>query len=185
MKNTLSPLEPPFTQEVAETLAQYPQTDGYILQLFRVFANSVRFLKHKGVSNFLDEDSPLTLREREITILRVCANTDCEYEWGIHVAIFASAAQLSQEQIKATRDKVPAECWSNKETTLLNAIDQLCLASKINSETYQQLQSYYSQAEQLEIMALCSNYLLVSFVANTTELPLESFSQRFDTESKR
>lgn len=53
----------------------------YLLQLFRVFANSPRFLK-KGALNLLDKDSPLTLRQREIVILRVCANNDCEYEWG-------------------------------------------------------------------------------------------------------
>lgn len=181
MKNILNPLAPPFSKEVSETLAQYPQTDGYILKLFRVFANSLRFLKHKGVSNFLDKDSPLLLREREIIILRVCANTNCEYEWGIHVAIFASAAQLSQKQINATREKIPADCWSSQEATLLSAVDQLCQAAKIKPETYKEIQSYYSSEQQLEIMALCSNYLLVSFVANTTELTLEPFSERFET----
>ena len=35
---------------------------------------------------------PLSLREREIVIDRTCALTGCEYEWGVHVAIFAEAA---------------------------------------------------------------------------------------------
>ena len=35
---------------------------------------------------------PLSLREREIVIDRTCALTGCEYEWGVHVALFAKAA---------------------------------------------------------------------------------------------
>ena len=45
---------------------------------------------------------PLSLREREIVIDRTCALTGCEYEWGVHVAIFAGAAELTEEQIRAT-----------------------------------------------------------------------------------
>ncbi|GAA3246389.1 carboxymuconolactone decarboxylase family protein [Dactylosporangium siamense] len=32
----------------------------------------------------------LTLREREIVILRTCARRGCEYEWGAHVLVFAN-----------------------------------------------------------------------------------------------
>lgn len=81
MKHVLKPIEPPFSPDVAEIFAQYPQgKDGYIIRLFRVFANSMRFLTKKGALNLLDKESPVSLREREIAILRVTANKDCEYE---------------------------------------------------------------------------------------------------------
>ncbi|MFT5775175.1 hypothetical protein [Hyphomonas sp.] len=57
MANSLTPLNAPYPPDVAEILATYPNTDGYILTLFRTFANSVRFLK-KGVPNQLDRESP-------------------------------------------------------------------------------------------------------------------------------
>ena len=43
-------------------LAKYPGVDGYILSLFRVFANSLRFLK-KGAVKLLDPDSGLVVRQ--------------------------------------------------------------------------------------------------------------------------
>jgi len=91
MKNVLSPLEAPYSEEIAAALAQYPQRDGYVLSLFRVFANSARFLK-KGVLNLLDKGSPICLMQRELIILRICANNHCEYEWGVHVSAFAKVA---------------------------------------------------------------------------------------------
>jgi len=104
MKHVLQPLEPPFSPDVQKIFERYPQgNDGYIIRLFRVFANSLRFLAGKGVANLLDRDSPLALRERELIILRVTANKDCEYEWGIHVTVFAKPAGFSQEQVAATK----------------------------------------------------------------------------------
>ena len=98
MKAILKPLESPFKPEIDQVLENYPKQDGYLLKRFRVFANGQRFLK-KGVPNLLDKQSPLSLRECEIVILRVCANNQCEYEWGVHVAIFASYVSLSGAQI--------------------------------------------------------------------------------------
>ena len=121
---SLKPIEAPFAPAVAEILETYPQRDGYLLKLFRVFANSDRFLR-KGVLNLLDKDSPLPLRIREIVILRVTANLDCEYEWGVHVTAFGDAAQLNQSQIRDTRlgDPTPA-CWSDDEILLIEVVDE-------------------------------------------------------------
>jgi len=70
MKSELKPLDPPYSEEISNALKQYPTQDGYLLKLFRVFANSLRFLSGKGVINLLDERSPLTLAERELVIDR-------------------------------------------------------------------------------------------------------------------
>ena len=44
----------------------------------------------------------LSVRDRELIILRTCYLNRCEYEWGVHVCIFARAAGLSQEELAAT-----------------------------------------------------------------------------------
>lgn len=131
MTNRLRPIAEPFQPDVATALAAYPQQDGYILSLFRTFANSLRFLR-KGVPNLLDRESPLSLRIREIVILRVTANKNCEYEWGVHVSIFAAAAKFSQAQIEATRSgPIDPDLWSEPEASLLKAIDSLCSTGRI------------------------------------------------------
>ena len=179
MKRALTPLEEPFPAEVAAVLASYPKRDGYVLQLFRVFANSLRFLK-KGTVNLLDRDSPLSMREREIVILRVCANNDCEYEWGVHVTAFAEHVGLSAAQIAATRlAGLEDGSWTPSEGLLIRAVDELCENGRIRAATYRGIQKLYSVEQQLEILALAGNYHTISFVANTAELPGEPFGARF------
>ena len=179
MPHVLTPLTEPYPPEAAEILKTYPQQGGYLLTLFRTFANSVRFLK-KGVANLLDADSPLTLRQREIVILRTTANRDCEYEWGVHVAAFAKRAELSDEQVRATRleDSI-APCWAPEEQTLVRAVDELCSHARIEDATLAAVQETFTRDQQLEILALVGNYHTVSFVANTARLAAEPFAARF------
>ena len=182
MLHILSPVEPPFDPEIGDQLAKYPSSDGYILSLFRTFANSHRFLR-KGVPNLLDRQSPLSLRTREITILRVTANRSCEYEWGVHVAYFAKAAKLTPEQVRATRLGSPDEdIWNEKDQTLIRFIDELCATGAPTSETLKHIQTDWTKEQQLEILALCGTYTTISMVANTAGLPPEPFAARFPIE---
>jgi alkylhydroperoxidase family enzyme len=179
MTHPLKPVPEPFSAEVAAILAGYPQRDGYILQLFRVFANSVRFLR-KGTANLLDRDSPLPMRERELVILRVCANNHCEYEWGVHVSAFAAHVGLDAAQIAATRQTIgAADCWNSQERTLLTVVDELCANGRLSAPTLQAFQDAWTAEAQLEILALAGNYHTISFVANTAALAPEPFAARF------
>ena len=181
MKQILKPINPPYSSEVALKLKGYPQgKDGYIIALFRVFANSMRFLDKKGVLNLLDKKSPLSLRDRELIILRVTANRDCEYEWGVHVATFAKTAGLNPEQVAATRlGRSDQDCWTQNDSLLLKCVDELCSHAKIQDDTLELFQDRFSLEQQLEIMALCGNYHTVCFVANTTRLPGEEIGSTF------
>jgi alkylhydroperoxidase family enzyme len=185
MTQRLQPLEPPYPPEIEAILARYPQRGGYLLTLFRTFANSRRFLE-KGVANLLDEASPLSLRQREVVILRVTANLDCEYEWGVHVAAFARQAGLSEQQIAATRGgDASAPCWSPEEQLLLRTVDDICTEGRVSDAILPAFQETWSLEQQLEILALCGAYHTVSFVANTARLAPEPFGARFPTDDSR
>jgi alkylhydroperoxidase family enzyme len=179
MPNILAPVPDPIPPGAAEILKRYPQRGGYLLSLFRTFANSVRFLE-KGVPNLLDDRSPLSLRQREIVILRVTARRDCEYEWGVHIAAFGKQAGFTAEQIAATRLSGPDEpCWPPEESLLIRVADELCDAGRLSSLTLEGFQATWTLEQQLEILALCGAYHTVSFVANTARLPPEPFGARF------
>jgi len=179
MINKLTPIEEPFPPTIAAILSQYPQQNGYILKLFRAFANSERFLI-KGVPNLLDDESPLDIRIREIVILRVTAKKNCEYEWGVHASIFANAAMLSTDQIRATREESSdAQCWSQEEQLLINAIDELLGDGKLSADVHKEFNARWTAEQQLEILALCGTYQTVSFVANVAEVSSEEFGKKF------
>lgn len=179
----LRPVGEPFSPEVKEAFKRYPKRGNYVIGLFRVFANSLRLL-NKGFVNLLDKESPLSIMEREIIILRVSANNNCEYEWGVHVSAFAEYAKLSAEQVKATvvHDH-EATCWNERQGLLIQSIDELCDKGRIQAETLDRFRKTWDLEQQLEILTLAGSYHTIAFIANSAELPLEEFATRFPRQS--
>ena len=181
MSNILKPIAKPYPQDVAAVLEKYPKVDGYLLKLFRTFANSLRFLT-KAVPNLLDAESPLPMHQREIVILRITANNKCEYEWGVHVTAFSAHAGLTDEHVAATYlSDHTAPCWDTSEALLIKVIDELCSTGTISDETLSDFQRNWTVEQQLEVLALAGTYHTVSFVANAARVKLEDFGARFPT----
>jgi alkylhydroperoxidase family enzyme len=174
----LAPLAPPYAPEIQ---AQFDRImrGAPPLVLFRVMAGHARAWEKFRAGGLLDR-GPLSLREREIVIDRTCARTGCEYEWGVHVATFAEAAHLTDEQVRATvRDKADAACWSGAEQALIAAVDALHERAALGDAEFAALSSHYDEAQILEIIMLCGFYRTVSYLANTLALPLEEKAARF------
>jgi alkylhydroperoxidase family enzyme len=185
MKHPLSPINPPFNPEISTALEAYPKQDGYLLTLFRVFANSARFLTGKGVVNLLDQGSPISLKERELVILRTCSRNNCEYEWGVHVAVFSEKAGLTSSQVTMTKlGDSHSDCWNESERLLIMIVDELCNTGELINTTQSLFQNHWNTKQQLEILALIGNYHTVSFVANVAKLSRESFAAKFPTSAQ-
>src|SRR5882757_2358874 len=120
----VAPLQPPYAPDIAEQFDRIMR-GAPPLVLFRVVAGNARAWEKFRAGSLLDR-GPLSLRKREIVIDRTCALTGCEYEWGVHVAAFAAAAHLTDEQVRATvLGKAEAPCWSAAEQALIAAVDAL------------------------------------------------------------
>ena len=105
----LAPLEPPYAPEIREQFDRIMRGAPPLL-LFRTIAVSPRAWEKFSAGGLLDR-GPLSLREREIVIDRTSALTGCEYEWGVHVALFGKAGELTDGQVAATvHSKADAVC---------------------------------------------------------------------------
>ena len=174
----IAPLEPPYAGEIQEQFDRVMR-GAPPLMLFRVMAGNARAWEKFRAGSLLDR-GPLTLREREIAIDRTCALTRCEYEWGVHVAAFAAAAHLSDEQVRATvLGKADAACWSKAEQALIAAVDALHVSATLSEEEFRALSANYDDAKIFEIILLCGFYRTVSYLANGLNLPLEANAARF------
>ena len=96
----MAPLAPPYPPEIQAQFDRIMRGAPPLL-LFRVMAGHTRAWDKFRAGGLLDP-GPLSLRQREIVIDRTCALNDCEYEWGVHVAIFAGPAKLSEDEVRAT-----------------------------------------------------------------------------------
>jgi alkylhydroperoxidase family enzyme len=168
----IQPLEPPYSPDVQQSF-EAVMKGREPLVLFRTLATSPRAWEKFRAGSLLDR-GPLTLRDREIVIDRTTALAGCEYEWGVHVAVFAERARLTGEQIAATRNAGPdASCWSDAERALISAVDALHDKATLDRSKFDRLREHYDDAQIFEILLLCGFYRTVSYVANALDLPLE------------
>ena len=149
------------------------------LALFRVMAGHGRAWEKFRAGSLLDR-GPLPLRAREIVIDRTCAQNACEYEWGVHVSVFAQGAGLGTDEIRATViGGADAPCWSAAERALIAAVDALHHRSTLSDDEFAALKAHYDDDQILEIILLCGFYRTVSYLANGLDLPLEASAARF------
>ncbi len=173
------PIEAPFASSVADTFARFLPPGMERLNLFRTQAHNPRVLQRMFAGNLLDAGS-IDQRTRELLILRTCARCGSEYEWGVHVALFAAAAALSAADTAATLERDPGMLGlSDAEVVLFNTVDELHDTSHLSDALWSRLGVHYSTAQILEIIALVGNYHAISFVANAARVELESFAPRF------
>jgi alkylhydroperoxidase family enzyme len=174
----IAPLQPPYDRDI-QTQFDLIMRGAPPLTLFRVIAGNARAWEKFRAGSLLDA-GPLSLREREIVIDRTCARAGCEYEWGVHVAIFADAAGLTDEQVSATvLGRADAPCWSVAEQALIATVDALHERATLKVEEFRALSAYYNDAKIFEIILLCGFYRTVSYLANGLDLPLEEKAVRF------
>lgn len=174
----IAPLAPPYPPQIQ---AQFDRImrGAPPLVLFRVMAGHARAWDKFRAGGLLDP-GPLSLRQREIVIDRTCALTGCEYEWGVHVAIFAGPAGLTAQEVHATvQGDAMSPCWSPAEQALIAAADALHHRASFDDADFAALSAHYDEAQILEIMLLCGFYRTVSYLANGLKLPLEENAARF------
>jgi alkylhydroperoxidase family enzyme len=161
----IAPLQPPYEPEIQGQFDRIMR-GAPPLMLFRVIAGNARAWEKFRAGSLLDP-GPLSLREREIVIDRTCALTGCEYEWGVHVAIFADAAGLTEQQVRATvLDGADAPCWSAAEQALIGAVDALHARATLGEAEFKALSAHYDDARIFEVILLCGFYRTVSYLAN-------------------
>lgn len=174
----IAPLEPPYPPDVQGQFDRIMR-GAPPLTLFRVMAGHPRAWEKFRAGSLLDP-GPLSLREREIVIDRTAALNACEYEWGVHVAIFAGPARLTEDEIRATvLSDANSPCWSPAEQALITAVDALHHRATLDDAEFAALSAHYDDAQILEIMLLCGFYRTVSYLANGLKLPLEASAARF------
>ncbi len=175
----LAPLEPPYQDALAEELARFMPPGVPPLGLFRTLAHNPRVLRKFRLGSLLDRGS-LALRERELAILRTCWLCRSEYEWGVHVTVFAARAGLSEEEVRATCLAVPSEMtFPARDALIIRLCDVLHASAEINDALFAELAGEFESAQIVELLVLSGFYHTVSFVTNALRIDLEPSAARF------
>lgn len=175
----IDPVLPPYSDAVAAELAKLTPPGMEPIGLFRTLAKNPRVLGRIRRAGLLDPGS-ITLREREIVILRTTALNGAEYEWGVHAAFFARAAGLDSRCLHATVwREADAECWQPAEVVLIRTCDELHVTGRLTDELWAELHRTFSDEQVLELLVLAGFYRTISYLVNGAGIALETAAPRF------
>jgi alkylhydroperoxidase family enzyme len=178
MPSRIAPAEPPFAEGIQSSLDAVMRGKPPLL-LFTTLARDPRLFKKFFAAGLLDRGN-LTMRQREIVIDRTTALCKSEYEWGVHIAAFASHVDLDEAQITSLASgKADDACWTAEESVLLELCDALHADCEVDDTLWQSLRSHFSEEAILELLMLAGFYRTVSYLTNALRLPLEPGAARF------
>jgi alkylhydroperoxidase family enzyme len=179
MPPRIEPARPPFPETVRRQLEVLMPPGVPPLTLFTTLARDERlFMRFMG-GGLLD-NGHLTLRQREIVIHRVTAQNGAEYEWGVHVALFAGRAGLTEAHLYSLVHGGPDDgCWAEEEMLLLRLCDELHAHATIGDALWAALSARFANEALLELLLLAGFYRTVSCLTNALRLDREAFAARF------
>lgn len=116
--------------------------------------------------------SSLTPRQREILIMRVGWNTQCEYQWGQHVLMSESAGLDADDHERIKQG--PQAGWNELESMLLVAVDELLAETMIGEETWSMLEQHLATEQLIDMIFTVGHYNMVAMSLNAIGVQREA-----------
>jgi len=180
-RQRVTPLRPPYDPELALTLKRMMPPGQDPLKLFRTIAHNHNILdKLRSTGTYLLNFGKVPALDRELVIHRTCARCGCEYEWGVHAAVFGPVVGLTDAQLAATvHGSSEDPVWSEREALLIEMTDELHDTATISDPVWDALAQHYSEEQLVELLAIAGQYHAVSYFANALGVGLEDGARRF------
>jgi alkylhydroperoxidase family enzyme len=176
----IAPIEPPYPADVQADFDKMMR-GAPPLNLFRTVARNPRVLQRMMAGGLLDRGS-ISLRTRELMILRTCARCGAEYEWGVHVASFGEKTQWTREQLySSVHGGADDPCWPHEDQLVLKIADDIHDTNSVGSDLWQSASEHFSAEQLVELIMLAGLYHAVSFMVNACGVQHEPFAPRFPT----
>lgn len=174
----IDPIDPPYPPDMQADFDKLMRGAPPLL-LFRTVARNPRVLQRMMAGGLLDRGS-ISLRSRELMILRTCASCGAEYEWGVHVAIYGGKAEWTPEQLRSTvHGNADDACWSAEDRLVIRLADQLHDTSRVDDALWTEASAQFAEEQLVELIMLAGLYHAVSFMINATGVQHEAFAPRF------
>jgi len=160
----IAPASPPFPDEVQAWLDKVMPPGAFM-------------------SGGLLDKGNLTMRQREIVIMRVTALCGSEYEWGVHAAFFGGRVGIAEAELTSLVHGGSSDaCWSDEERLLLRLCDELHVTCTVSDSLWAALIEAYEERAILELLLVAGFYRTVSYLTGALHIPLEGFAARFPKE---
>jgi 4-carboxymuconolactone decarboxylase len=164
--------ESEWSDEQRKLIAAHTDTRP-VLNLYATMLNHpVLYGPRLRFGSYLQRDSLLPPKTRELLIMRTAMLTRTEYEWGHHVEA-AQKAGFSDEEIRRIVAGPDAPGWSEEHAAVLRAADELRREAFVSDRTWATLAKYYDTKRLIEIIYTIGGYTMTALAINSLGIQLE------------
>ncbi len=111
-------------------------------------------------------------RNAELVILRTAVHANCWYEWASHVER-GLQSDLSLDEIDRVMGGPVHPEWSESDSVLLRAVDELHIRGVLAPEIVAMLERHFDRKAVLDLIAIRATYVMLGDILNTWETELD------------
>ena len=119
----------------------------------------------------------LSVRQRELLVLRVAAVREAEYEWAQHV-VLAGDAGIDDDEVTRVAAGPEAPGWSAFDAALLRAVDELVADAAISDATWAVLAAELDDQQLMDLVFTVGAYDLLAMAFRTFRVELDADLRR-------
>ena len=146
-----------------------PRDDADALEI--LIRHSELYLAHLEVAKKFLSDGEMSVRDRELAILRIGWLSQAPFEWGSHVMI-AKRHGITTEEIEQVIVGSSSPIWSDHDRAIIRAMEEIHFDSMIGDGSWDTLAETYSDKELMELIILAGQYKTVAYLQNSLRLRL-------------
>jgi alkylhydroperoxidase family enzyme len=129
------------------------------------------------VSEHIRQQSTLSMRIRELLIIRIGVLCRSEYEWAAHAPAGRRAGLTAADLERIVAG--PGAGGDPVDLALLRAVDELHRDAMVSDSTWRELAAVFDSRQLLDILITTGGYRMVSMALNTFGVQLEPGAERF------
>lgn len=126
---------------------------------------------HAAVGVALLRDGALSLRHRELAVLRTGWLCGAPFEWGEHVAI-AKRVGLASADIERLTQAAHGAGWDADDRAIVEAVEELHRDAMISDRVWAALGTFLDERQLIELVYVIGHYTKVAFIQNALRLRL-------------
>jgi alkylhydroperoxidase family enzyme len=143
------------------TLARHPA----LARAYHTFNGHVQFA------------TTLSVRQRELLVLRVAAVRQADYEWAQHV-VLARDAGLDDDEIARIADGPDAPGWAPLDAAMLRAVDELVADATIIDPTWDTLAGELDEQQLMDLIFTVGAYDVLAMAFRSIGVELDADLRR-------
>jgi alkylhydroperoxidase family enzyme len=171
-KQRVEMLSPEASREIANELGLH---DAVVkLNIFRTLLHRPKVAQ--AVSDLLFSlllGAELEHRLREFVIMRIGWVTGSDYEWTQHWQVAQTPFGCDPDELLALRDWRAADCFDERERSVLAATDELLATGDLSDECWTRCEAELGRDASVDLVAAVGTWRLISTLARGLRVPLE------------